>query len=98
MQAEALVPKHTHIHKHSRTTKQVRTNTVNDISSVLLLVLSCLVCNCCWLDVFIFVVVSCVFSSSYVYLLNYVCCFTLDTGLLARSQVFLGFLVPISKC
>ena len=54
----------------------------------------------------------CVFLSSYVYLLHYVCIdvFTSDAGLLARSQysvvvrpatstqVFLGFPVPVSKC
>jgi len=53
-----------------------------------LLVLSCLVCNCCWLAVCIAVVVLCVLLSSYVYLLYCVCIavFTLDTGLLARSQ------------
>ena len=46
----------------------------------MLLVLSCLLCNCCWLAVCI-VVVMCV-------LLYYVCIavFTLDAGLLARSQ------------
>ena len=53
-----------------------------------MLVLSCLVCNCCWLTVCIVVVVLCVLLS-YVYLLYYVCialfC-TLDAGLLARSQ------------
>ena len=40
------------------------------------------------LDVCIVVVVLCVFLSSYVYLLYYVCIavFTLDAGLLARSQ------------
>jgi len=56
---------------------------------VLLLVLSCLVCNCCWLAVCIVVVFLCVFLSSYVYLLYYVCIvvfFILDAGLLARSQ------------
>ena len=44
------------------------------------IVVSCLVC--------IFVVVLCVLLSSYVYLLYYVCMgvFTLDAGLLARSQ------------
>ena len=55
---------------------------------VLLLVLSFDVCNCCWLTVCIFVVVLCV--CSYVYLLYYVRIaaffFTLDAGLLARSQ------------
>ena len=39
---------------------------------VLLLVLSCVVCNCCWLTVCIVVVVLCVLSS-YVYLLLFVC-------------------------
>ena len=58
-------------------------------------------------------VVLCVLSSSYVYLLYYVCTavFTLDVGLLSRSQyseevlrpatsthVFLGFPMPKSKC
>jgi len=38
-----------------------------------LLVLSCLVCNCCWLAVCIVVVVLCVLLSSYVYLLYCVC-------------------------
>jgi len=54
----------------------------------LLLVLSCLVCNCCWLTVCIVVVVLSVLLSSYVYLLYCVCIavFTLDAGLLARSQ------------
>jgi len=53
-----------------------------------LLVLSCLVCNCCWLAVCIVVVVLYVLLSSYVYLLYCVCIavFTLDAGLLARSQ------------
>ena len=50
------------------------------VSCVLLLVLSCLVC--------IVVVVLCVLLPSFVYLLYYVCIavFTLDAGLLARSQ------------
>ena len=39
----------------------------------LLLVLSCLVCSCCWLAVCIVVVVLCVLLSSYMYLLYYVC-------------------------
>jgi len=39
----------------------------------LLLVLSCLVCNCCWFTVSIVVDVLCVLLSSYVYLLYYVC-------------------------
>ena len=54
---------------------------------VLLIVSSCLVCNC-WLAVCIVVVVLCVLLS-YVYLLYYVgiaVFFTLDAGLLARSQ------------
>ena len=53
------------------------------VSCVLLLVLSCVVCDCCWLAVCIVVVV-CVLLS-YVYLL-YVSFFTLDSGLLAKSQ------------
>jgi len=58
------------------------------VSCVLLLVLSCLVCNCCWLAVCIVVVVLCVLLSSHMYLLYCVCIgvFTLDAGLLARSQ------------
>ena len=55
----------------------------------MLAVLSCVVCNCCWLAVCIVVVVLCVLLSSYVYLLYCVCIavfFTLDAGLLARSQ------------
>jgi hypothetical protein len=51
-------------------------------------VLSCLVCNCCWLAVCIVVVVFCVLLS-YVYLLYYVgiaVFFSLDAGLLAISQ------------
>ena len=57
------------------------------VSRVLLLILSCVVCDCCWLVVFIVVVALCVLLS-YVYLLYYVCIavFTLDAGLLARSQ------------
>jgi len=52
-----------------------------------LLVLSCLLCNCCWLTVCIVVVVLCVLLS-YVYLLYCVdiAFFTLDGGLLTRSQ------------
>ena len=51
-----------------------------------LLQLSCVYCCSCLMC--IVVVVLCVFSSSYVYLLYYVCIavFTLDAGLLARSQ------------
>jgi len=51
------------------------------------LVLSCLLCNCCWLTVCIVVAVLCVLLS-YVYLLYCVgiAFFTLDAGLLARSQ------------
>jgi len=50
------------------------------VSCIVCIVVSCLVC--------IVVVVLCVLLSSYVYLLYYVCIavFTLDTGLLARSQ------------
>ena len=68
------------------------------------IVVGCLVC--------IVVIVLCVLLSFYVYLLYYVCIavFTLDAGLLARSQYsegpatgplgtgFLGFPVSISKC
>ena len=57
-------------------------------SCVLLLVLSCLLCNCCWLTVCIVVVVLCVLLS-YVYLLYCVgiaVFFTLNASLLARSQ------------
>ena len=76
------------------------------VSCVLLVVLSCVVCNCCWLAVCIVVVVYVLLS--YVYLLYFF--FTLDAGLLARSQYsegpatghldtgFLGFPVSISKC
>ena len=58
------------------------------VSGVLLLGLSFLLCNCSWLTVCIVVVVLCVLLSSYVYLLYCVCIavFTLDVGLLARSQ------------
>ena len=61
---------------------------IKNISCVLLLVLSCLLCYCCWLTVCLVVVVLCVLLLSYVYLLYYVCIavFTLDAGLLARSQ------------
>ena len=53
-------------------------------SCLLCIVVSCLVC--------IVVVVLCVLLSSYVYLLYYVCIavFTLDAGLLARSQYSKG--------
>ena len=62
----------------------------SNLSRVLLLVLSCLVCNCCWFAMCIVLVVLCVLLSSYVYLLYCVCiavffC-TLDARLLARSQ------------
>jgi len=65
---------------------------------------------CCSCFVCIVVVVLCVLLSSYVYLLYCVCIavFTLDAGLLARSQYSeglatghldtLGFPVSISKC
>jgi len=43
------------------------------VSFVLLLVLSCVVCNCCWLAVCIVVVVLSVSLSSCAYLLYYVC-------------------------
>jgi len=51
------------------------------------MVLSCLLCNCCWLTVCVVVVVLCVLLS-YVYLLYCVriAVFTLDAGLLARNQ------------
>jgi len=80
--------------------------------SVLLLVLSCLVCNCCWLTVCIVAVVLCVLLS-YVYLLYYVgiavfllympdCWLEVSIRKVLRpatsTQVFLGFLVPKSKC
>ena len=52
-------------------------------SCVLLLVLSCVVCDCCWLAVCIVVVVYVLLS--YVYLL-YFFFFALDAGLLAISQ------------
>jgi len=53
------------------------------VSCVFLLVLGCLLCNCCWLTVCIVVVVLRVLLS-YVYLLYNVCIavFMLDTGLL----------------
>jgi len=44
--------------------------------------LSCLVCNCCWLAVCIVVVIIRVF----IVLCVHCCFFTLDAGLLARSQ------------
>ena len=55
---------------------------------VLLIVLSCTACIVVSCLVCIVVVVLCVLLSSYVYLLSYVCIavFTLDAGLLARSQ------------
>jgi len=58
------------------------------VSCVLLLVLSCLLCNCCWFTACIVVVVLCVLLF-YVYLLYCVgiaIFFTLDAGLLTRSQ------------
>ena len=54
------------------------------VPCVLLLVLSCVVCNCCWLAVCIVVVV--LYMCCY---LMCICCtflFTLDAGLLAKSQ------------
>jgi len=56
---------------------------------VVFCVFLCLSCvYCCNCLVCIFVVVFCVWLSSYVYLLYYVCIavFTLDAGLLARNQ------------
>ena len=52
------------------------------------IVVSCLVCIVVGYLVFIVEVVLCVLLSSYVYLLYYVCIavFTVDAGLLARSQ------------
>jgi len=74
----------------------VEKNTRNYIQYFLTLVLftfctcifRCLVCNIVSRLVCIVVVVLCVLLSSYVYLLYYVCIaiFTLDAGLLARSQ------------
>ena len=59
------------------------------VSCVLLLVLSCLLCNCCWLTMCIVVVVLCVLLS-YVYMLYCVGIafffFNLDARLLPRSQ------------
>jgi len=58
------------------------------VSCVLLLVLSCLLCSCCWLTLCIVVVVLCVLLS-YAYLLYCVGIaffLTLVAGLLARSQ------------
>jgi len=51
-------------------------------------ILRCLVCIVVSCLVFIIVIVLCVLLSSYVYLFYYVCIavFTLDAGLLARSQ------------
>ena len=54
------------------------------VSCVLLLVLSCVLCDCCWLAVCIVVVV--LYMCCY---LICICCtffFTLDAGLLTRSQ------------
>ena len=64
---------------------QINTKHIN--TCVLLLFLSCLLCNCCWSTVCIVVVVLCGLLS-YVYLLYYVCIavLTLDAGMLARSQ------------
>ena len=56
---------------------------------VLLLVISCVVCNCCWLAVCIVVAV-CVCACCYLMCIFCTVCallfFTLDAGLLARSQ------------
>ena len=56
------------------------------VSCVLLLVLSCLLCNCCWLTVCIVVVVLCVLLCVFVVLCGHCCFFTLDAGLLVISQ------------
>jgi len=58
------------------------------VSCRVCIVVSCRVCNVVSCLVCIVVVVLCVLLSSYVYLLYYVCIavFTLDAGLLARSQ------------
>ena len=60
------------------------------VSCVLLLLLSCLVRNCCWLTVCIVVVVSCALcvfvvlcGHCFFFIIIYL---TLDAGLLARSQ------------
>ena len=52
------------------------------VSCVLLLVLSCVVCNCSWLAVCIVLVVLCVLLCVFVVFLF----FTLDAGLLAKSH------------
>jgi len=64
----------------------------SNLSRVYCCQLICLVCNCCWLVMCIVVVVLCVLSSSIC-----MCCamgalpfFTLDAGLLARSQYLEG--------
>jgi len=56
--------------------------------TILHYVLSCLVCDCCWLAVCIVVVVCvCVVILCVFVALRVHCCFfTLDAGLLARSQ------------
>ena len=54
------------------------------VSCVLLLVLSCVVCDCCWLAVCIVVVVLCM--CCYVMCICCIVVFTLDAVLLARSQ------------
>jgi len=68
--------------------KTVRSLIYDKLHRILLLVLSCLLCNCCWLTVCIVIVVLCVLS--YVYLLYCVSVavffFNLVAGLLARSQ------------
>ena len=46
----------------------------------------CVVCNCCWLAVCIVVVVCVVILCVFAVLCVYCCFFTLDAGLLARSQ------------
>ena len=56
---------------------------------VFLLVIGCVVCHCCWLAVCIVVVVLCVCVVILCVLVHCVCIavfFTLDAGLLTRSQ------------
>ena len=69
---------------HSSTKWQLQYHAAGG-NNVLLLVPVCIVVSCL---VCIVVVVLCVLLSSYVYLLYYVCTavFTLDVGLLTRSQ------------
>ena len=82
------------------------------VSGGLLLVLSCLVCNCCWLTVCIFVVVllrcylmcTCCTMCALLYLVLQMpdCWLEVSIRKVLRpttsTQVFLGFPVPKSKC